>query len=60
MSAPTKETNAIYFRTDRFFNINNVGWYFNLRGGTVSGPYATKRIAKLALKGMSFKPDNHE
>lgn len=37
------------FSSSRFFWDNN-GWYFNMRGGEVEGPYLTKEEAESDLE----------
>lgn len=39
-----------HFRTDRYFNVHNKGWYFDTKEGLVQGPYESKHVATIKCK----------
>lgn len=39
-----------HFRTDRYFNVHNKGWYFDTKEGLAQGPYESKHVATIKCK----------
>jgi len=51
-----------HFQVDRIFHVdapqsNRSGWYFEVRGGSSCGPYATRVLAGMALAGYLRDPE---